>query len=406
MAKKNDDERSEYLSRSVGEDSKPIRTIQVKGRQTLRVLNFLYQNRGHWTPAQISRILKMPYTTARNALVRLAKGALVTNITGKWSIFDERRPVVANVLNNPGKEVSIITGLPVGVTKKVTHSDTVDHDRVPWSSESAGYVERHEVYFYAWKEIVDWQSGWPEHKRVTGISLPGFIVQQMRNVIPGTPNPVGGWLWYRGREFTMAVASKNAVQLYVGDHTWRDELKDWLRDVPNITDADLDLVWNKVARAAEHPRITREFHVVDPRLAAVKPQLFRRSGPQRRKTANFDEVLLLSQTTEPARVGVLRTVAGCRQPLPEPVSAVCSSSTLRAQECRTASRRGPLDATRGPAGVREPEDCLRTGDGEAEQEVPEAAGEAERGLRAPIGRATGTLRTATQGVAAATGGIC
>lgn len=373
MAKKNDDERSEYLRKSVTDGSKPDNTIQVKGRQTLRVLNFLYQNKGHWTIAQISRILKMPYTTARSALQRLAEAALASNLTGKWNMFDARRPVAAGVLSNPGKRISIETGEPVGITKKITKNDTVDHGRVSWSSESAGYVERHEVYFFAWKEIVDWQSGWPEHKRVTGISLPGFIVQQMRNVIPGAPNPVAGWLWYRGKEFTMAVASRNAVQLYVGDHTWRDELKDWLNDVPNLTDADLDLVWNKVAKAAEHPRITREFHVVDPRLAAVKPQLFRRSGSQRWQTTDVHEVLLLAQPKEPARGGVFGTAERRGQCVPEPVRAVCHSSALRT----------PFSGTHGGYYPRD-----------------------EAGVRQGTGQGAGEIRTQVARATATAGGVC
>ncbi len=331
--------------------------IQVKGRSTLRVLTFFYQNKGTWTISQVARMLQMPYSTVRSALRRLSRNALVGRLEKGYTIFESRRPVVANVLSHPGKKVSIVTGEPVRCSVGA-------HGRVSWASDR----KEMRVEFLPWQQVVDWTSGWPEHKRIDRISLRSFIVKQIRSVIDGTPTPVAGWLTYRGRQFTLRVARKNALNLYVGDHTWKEELQEFIASIPNLNEEDMNSIWNAVATACKHPKITREYHVVDPRIASARPELFRGSEPQRWLCADHDEVRILTSAEEPARGGVLRAVEGRGQRVSELERTVRDGGTLRA----------PVHA------------ITRGGVTEAETTVREELGGLEKRVRAQVSGAQAT----------------
>ena len=251
----------------------------------------------------------------------------------------------------------------------------VDHGGVPWSISSDSEVKyKIEFTVKPWSEVVAWEHGWPENKRITKVYLDPWIVKQIRLVMDGPPKSAGGWLWYRGKQFKIAVAKVRAIQLFVGDHTWRDELKEWLNEVPNLEDRHLDQIWNRIAERAQHMTLTREYHVVDPKIAAAQPTFFRGDRSQRWQCTNQRQVRLLTSSKVLARSRVLRESSRRRRNVYELRSSDHVHRTPRAQ----VSQEGPRDCIQDSEGLRgqaeHGQGTERPADREVEARASEAAG--------------------------------
>lgn len=270
-------------------------TILVRSEISRRILSFFMTNKGIFTAKKISTRLGLRYESVRSALRRLCRQSLTAHTHLGFVMVDERRPLVKNVLNNFGKRISLETFEPV--ERSLGHSR---HSRLLLSSEPSAPAEesRVEVVLKSWHDVVAWDSGWPEQRRVTKIHLDPFIIYQVRNAVGGIPKGAGGWLWYYGKQFKLAVSKHKAIQLFLGDHTWKEELKEFLTAVPNLEDVHLDRIWTKVAERCEHMNIVREFHVVDPGIAELKPHLFREDQSQRWGSTNYIGAELLSKRSD------------------------------------------------------------------------------------------------------------
>ena len=258
----------------------------------------------------------------------------------------------------------------------------VDHGRVPWSISSDNEVTyKIEFTVKPWSEVVAWEHGWPENKRITKIYLDPWIVKQIRLVMDGPPKSAGGWLWYRGKQFKMAVAKVRAIQLFVGDHTWRDELKEWLDEVPSLEDRHLDQIWNRIAERAQHMTLTREFHVVDPKIAAAQPDFFREDKSQRRGSTDHPRICLLTSSKVLARSGGLRSIGRRRCRMHDLRSSDSIYGTLRTQ----VPQEGPGDSRPDSEGLRgqaeHGQGTERTADREVKARASEAAGCALGGVQ-------------------------
>jgi len=252
----------------------------------------------------------------------------------------------------------------------------VNHGRVPWSMSSDTEVKYKKIEFTVrpWSEVVAWEHGWSENKRITRIYLDPWIVKQIRLVMDGVPKSAAGWMWWRGKQVTMAVAKVRAIQLFVGEHTWKDELKNWLKEVPNLEDRHLDQIWNRIAERAQHMTITREFHVVDPKIAAVKPPFFREDRSQRWRTTDHHRIRPLTSSKVLARSAGLRSIGRRRCHLRELRSSDSIYRTLRAQ----VPQEGPRDRIPDSEGIRgqteHGQGTERAANRETEARTSEAAG--------------------------------
>ena len=275
----------------------------------------------------------------------------------------------------------------------------VDHGGVPWSISSDSEVKyKIEFTLRPWSEVVAWDHGWPENKRITKVYLDPWIVKQIRLVMDGPPTSAGGWMWFRGKQVTMAVAKVRAIQLFVGDHTWKDELKEWLNEVPNLEDRHLDQIWNRIAERAQHLHLTREFHVVDPKISAVKPLFFRRDRSQRRRCTDHPQIRLLTSSKVLARSGGLRSAGRRRRDVRELRSSDSINGALRAQ----VSQEGPRDRIPDSKGFRGQAEHSQGTERAAAREVEARASEA---AECALGGVQG-IHSISSAEAVQEGGIC
>lgn len=195
---------------------------------------------------------------------------------------------------------------------------------------------RYEIAFHSWNEIVAFNEGWPENRVLPTVRLPPFIIQQLRLMATRNQGTSAGWVWVYGKEFKIRIAKKQALQLYINKLGWKEELREWLTTVPNLKDEHLDIIWNKIAEVCKHQVVTYESHVPDSKIAAVRPDCFRESGPQRWIDTDHHGVRILTSST-PGTGGPCQGRGGvCRPGSPESCSSVRDSWTLREQVLQEA----------------------------------------------------------------------
>ena len=237
--------------------------------------------------AQISRKLKLDYNAVWSALGRLCAGSLLTHVARGFTLAKDRRLVAQAAYDAEGK--------PVSRDEEICSLSEGALGRVPRASEKEAPKEIH-LNFHPWTDIVAWKEGWPENRTLPTIRFPPFIIHQLRLMATRVQGTSAGWIWVDGQHFKIRIASREALQIYLGEHKWKNEFKEWLTTVPNLTDADLDMVWNKIAQACNHQRVTYEFHVPDAHFTAVRPDCFREDQSQRWSRAHVTRIQLFSST--------------------------------------------------------------------------------------------------------------
>lgn len=264
-------------------------TIRVRGNVARSVLAFFLHNDNPngFPVSTIAKILSLQYDAVKTALRRLCKGALVTHLGRRYIMAPDRRADAQRVYDAEGKKVPIC--------EEIGSQFQGALGRVPRTTEQKGPKEIH-INFHPWSEIVAWKEGWPENRTLPTIRFPPFIIHQLRLMATRIQGTSGGWVWVYGQHFKIRIASREALQIYLGEHKWKNEFKDWLTTVPNLSDSDLDMIWNKVAQACNHQRVTYEFHVPDAKFAAVRPDCFRDNQSQRRTRSDVTPIQLFPPT--------------------------------------------------------------------------------------------------------------
>jgi len=365
-------------------------TIRVRGNVARSVLAFFLHNDNPdgFPVSTIAKILSLQYDAVKTALRRLCKGALVTHLGRRYMMASDRRADAQRVYDAEGKKVPVcdeIGSLSQGAL-----------GWVPRASEQKAPKEIH-INFHPWSEIVAWKEGWPENRTLPTIRFPPFIIHQLRLMATRIQGTSGGWVWVYGQHFKIRIASREALQIYLGEHNWKNEFKDWLTTVPNLTDSDLDMIWNKVAQACNHQRVTYEFHVPDAHFTAVRPDCFREDQSLRWPCSDVARVQLFPPTPSIAANSHQGRGGVCRAGLHQPSRTICRSGALRETILGTA--RGIAE------GRQEGAEGRARSSPKGNQGFAVHHRQAPRGARTDTGTAESTGRCCLETAAAIEGGI-